>query len=358
MFSQEFLHNLQQHSTTPRVSVFVPTSAFGPETQRAAVHLGNLLKDAESMLADHGLSTTEAEALLAPLSDKVADRDFWQHQSEGLALFASGSGSIELSVSHTVTPQAIVGDVFDVLPLLPGLATEGEYLLVCASQGAVSVYRAGATSMQPVEVADLPASLDDVIGDADYENPVLASPPSRPNTGTHNMSNAQVYGDAPPEWQAKVRRTFAERIAGAIRAAGDLSPLPLVLIADEKLAGDLSDSLGAAATDTAHPDSLTDKERHERSWAMAQPLLDQGRAKTLELMAQRLGQGEAVATDPAEVAVVASEGRVETLFVSRDTPDHTVSTALWATLAHGGNIVWAGDADAPPETGVAALLRY
>jgi hypothetical protein len=265
---------------------------------------------------------------------------------------------VEVSVSHTVSPQVIVGDEFDVLPLLPGLAPEGEYLLVCASQGAVSAYRATAKTLQPVDVANLPDSLQDVVGDADYENPVLASPPARPNTGTQNISNAQVYGDAPPEWQAKVCRTFAERIAGAINAAGNLSPLPLVLIADENLSGDLVDPLGAIAHDTTHPDSLSDKERHELSWALVHPILAQGRAKRLELMAQRVGQGEAVATDPAEVAVVAEEGRVEMLFVSQDTPDQTVSKALWSTLAHGGEIVWAGDADTPPETGIAALLRY
>ena len=358
MFTNDTLRTLQLHSAAPAVSLFVPTSPSGPETTAASTHLATLVKEANALLIEHGVSETDAEALLSPAQQKVSDASYWQHQQHGLALFVNAGGLVEVSVDHPLSPQVFVGDHFDVLPVLLGLASAGQWGVVCASEAEVTTYRATPRTMERISVDGLPASLDAVAADSDYENPVFASPPSRPNTGSQNISNAQVYGDAPPEWQAKVRRAFAEKIASALTASADLSGLPLVLIADEKLAGDLGRSLTTVAVDTTHPDSLTDSQRHELSHTHVRPILDRGRQALLDTMAQQLGRGEGVASDPAEIAELADQSRIATLFVGRSDPDATISRALWATLANGGDVVWSGDSPAMPDSGVVALLRY
>ena len=358
MFSPSTLQELATHDKSPKVSMFVPTSPSSATTQDAATHLKNLLRDALEMLVSAGVSASEAEALLARVYSKVSDREFWQHQEHGLAFFVSPDGVVQVSVSHHLEPTLSVGDHFDVLPLMPGLVTDSEYVLVCASQGEVSVYRGNAAELTPITIPDMPTSLEDVLTDADYENPVLASPPARPNTGTQNISNAQVYGAAPPEWQAMVRRKFAARIVSSLGSAGDLQGLPLVVIADEDMAGDVAEAAGAVAVDTTHPTALSVQQRHEVSWRLVRETLDQTRQDLLASMAQRLGQNSDVATDPAEIVQMASAGRVDKLFVSGTNTNASVSEALWSTLAHGGDVFFAGDADAMPETGVVALLRY
>lgn len=358
MFSPSTLLDLATHDKSPKVSVFVPTSPSSATTQDAATHLKNLLRDALETLASSGVSASEAEALLAGVSSKVSDREFWQHQQHGLAFFVSPDGVIQVSVSHSVEPAVRVGDHFDVLPLMPGFVTDSEYVLVCASQAEVSVYRGNAAELTPITIPDMPTSLDDVLTDADYENPVLASPPARPNTGSQNISNAQVYGAAPPEWQAMVRRKLAARIVSSLSSAGELHSLPLVVIADEDMAGDVAEAAGAVAVDMTHPTALSVQQRHEISWGLVQETLDRSRQERLATMAQRLGQNNGVATDPAEIVQIAASGRVDKLFVAVNTPHAVVSEALWSTLGHGGDVFYAGDADAVPDSGVVALLRY
>jgi hypothetical protein len=358
MFSPSTLRELAKHDTSPKVSMFLPTSPSSATTQDAATHLKNLLREAMQMLERAGASTSEAEALLADVSATVSDREFWQHQQHGLAFFVSPDGVVQVSVSHSLEPAVSVGDHFDVLPLMPGLVTNSEYALVCASQGEVSVYRGNAAELVEITIPEMPTSLEDVLTDTDYENPVLASPPARPNTGSQNISNAQVYGDAPPEWQAMVRRKFAGKIVSGLSAASDLQGLPLVVIADEDMAGDVAEEAGAVAVDMTHPTALSVKQRHDVSWGLVQETLDQTRQDRLATMAQRLGQNNDVATDPAEIVQMAKAGRVDKLFVATNSPDAVISDALWSTLGNGGEVFYAGDSDAMPDSGVVALLRY
>ena len=358
MFSHTTLRDLAAHDSQPRVTFFLPTSPSSASTQEGSAHLKNLLRDATALLEGAGLSASDTEALLTSVEKKVSDREFWQHQQHGLALFVSTTGVIEVSVAHTLEPRVVVGEHFDVLPLMPGLTTEGDYRLLCASQDEVSVYRGNAAGLEPITLAGLPTSLDDVLTDADYENPVLASPPARPNTGTHNMTNSQVYGDAPPEWQAMVRRKFAERLTAGLNGSSGLKGVPIVVIADDVLAGELAVALGAVGVDTTHPTSLSEKQRHEISWGLVHDTLDHPHQERLATMAKRLGQQDNVATDPAQVAQMARDGRVDKLFIAHTSSDTTVSKALWLTLGSGGEVFYAGDADTMPDSGVVALLRY
>jgi hypothetical protein len=358
VLSHTTLRDLHAHDSQPRVSFFLPTSPSSASTQEGSTHLKNLLREAKDLLEAAGLTASDAEALLDAVEKKVSDREFWQHQQHGLALFVSPTGVVEVSVAHTLEPAVVVGEYFDVLPVMPGLATDGDYTLLCASQDEVSVYRGNAAGLEAVAVPGIPTSLDDVLTDADYENPVLASPPARPNTGTHNMTNSQVYGDAPPEWQAMVRRKFAERLTAGLNGFSGLQGVPTVVIADDVLAGEIAVALGAVGVDTTHPTSLNEKQRHEVSWGLVHDTLDRTRQDRLSTMARRLGQNDAVVTDPAEVVEMAGAGRVDELFVSRVTPDASVSEALWLVLGNGGEVFYAEGTDAMPDSGVVALLRY
>jgi hypothetical protein len=357
-----FLHStLRELANTPPgvlISLFLPTSPSSDTTLDGTLHLKNLLKDARAQLTTNGVSGAEAESLVAPAEKLVADRQYWQHQHHGLALFITSGTIVEVSVDHTLEPRAVLGPTFDVLPLMPGLTSDDSHVLVCASQEAVTVYRANSSGLEPITIEGMPSALEEVLTDDDYENPVQASPPARPNLGTHNMSNSQVYGAAPPEWQAMVRHKFAQRIASSLNGHQEITHLPLILMADTDLAGDLATAIGADAVIATHPESLTEPQRHAASWEAAAPFADKKRLSSLEFLASRLGRADLVSTDPVELRQAADEGRVEMIAIAESHPDATISGALWATVKNGGEVIWAGDAQPKLTTGVAGLLRY
>lgn len=357
MLTTHTLSTLAAIDSSPVVSVFVPTQPSSAKTLESETHLANLLREARAALAESGMSDDDVESLLSPIINHTSQPDYWQHQDHGLALFVSTAGVVEVKVSASVDPRVYVGDQAEVTPLLPHLEHPGSYALLCASEAEVSVYVGDASGLTERQVAGLPQSLDDVASDDNYENPVSASPPARPNTGSHNMSNAQVFGDAPPEWREKVRQTFAADISAAITGDAELSALPLVMIADEKLAGHLGKTLSIAAKDTSHPDSMDIRQRQERSWSLISSHLGHSSA-VLDEAARRLNTGEAVASDLAEIQVLSDQGRVETLIVTTSKASATISASTLATVRNGGDVLWAGDSKELGGHDAVALLRY
>jgi hypothetical protein len=138
----------------------------------------------------------------------------------------------------------------------------------------------------------------------------------------------------------------------------EITHLPLILMADTDLAGDLATAIGADAVIATHPESLTEPQRHAASWEAAAPFADKKRLSSLEFLASRLGRADLVSTDPVELRQAADEGRVEMIAIAESHPDATISGALWATVKNGGEVIWAGDAQPKLTTGVAGLLRY
>src|SRR6185436_3512316 len=71
------------------VSLYMPTHRVGREEQQDPVRLKNLLAKAETNLIANGLRRPKVQDLMRPAEELLADKDFWQHQSDGLAIFLS-----------------------------------------------------------------------------------------------------------------------------------------------------------------------------------------------------------------------------------------------------------------------------
>jgi hypothetical protein len=75
------------------VSIYLPTHRTGIETQQDPIRLKNLLREAEQLLSAQGVGTHAVQKMLEPASRLLQDSDFWQHQSDGLAIFLSCNGA-------------------------------------------------------------------------------------------------------------------------------------------------------------------------------------------------------------------------------------------------------------------------
>src|SRR3972149_1233976 len=71
------------------VSIYMPTHRTGAEPQQDPIRLKNLLGEAEKHLSDKGVGRRDIQKLLEPASKLLQESYFWQHQSDGLAIFLS-----------------------------------------------------------------------------------------------------------------------------------------------------------------------------------------------------------------------------------------------------------------------------
>lgn len=387
MFTRSDLFALVDAQPVPAaVSIFMPTHILGRETRQDPVRLKNLVSQALEKLKSTGQPPAQAEALLAPAAQLADDHGFWQHQDHGLALFLGAGDMRVYKAPLALEERVVVGKGFHVRPLLPLLAGDGSFLVLTITADDVHLFRASRFALSEEDSPGLPRSLEQVKGEADYENPLMAQPIGRPRVGTLDVSKSQVQGTSPEDWRKERLVEYIRRIAWGLRdqLASDPVPVPVVVAADAEITGHFQklNTLGSrlAGTVEINPDALNTGQLHEAAYNVVLPRLEQDRQDALQRFAALLGRGDVHAARSLEdVARAAREGRVDVLFVAQGASvwqrlDETtgqlspqgqpeegqdlldVMTA--GTLRNGGAVYALSAVEMPEGLPAAALLRY
>ncbi|MBG6192220.1 hypothetical protein IWX64_003190 [Arthrobacter sp. CAN_A212] len=382
MFTQTDLTHLMTRSPSAAVSIFMQTHPKGKEIRQDPIRLKNLLADARSKLAAAGLTDTDIDPMLSPATAFLEDREFWQHQSTGLALFIDEGQTHDYRVPLNLDEGVVVGDRFHLRPLLPLLESDGQFSVLTVTAEKATLFNASRFQMTEDATAELPAR--EPI-ESDYENPLQASPPARPNVGSANIPNAQVYGDSPPDFKKTRLLEFVADVAKAAEHILTARPQPFVLVADAEISGHFQQSrdLGPllAGTVDTNPNALDSHELHRLAYAKVRERLDRGRMKSLSDAAALLGRGDATATNSlADIVRASHQGRIRSLLLRDGAPiwgrydretdkvemeltpgnvsEDLLNVAATETLQHGGDVHVMSVDDLPADTEAVAILRY
>ena len=385
MFTRSDLSALMSAAPPLGVSIFLPTHIRGSEIRQDPIRLKNLAAEATDKLVATGMGEADAEAFVEPATALVDDYAFWQHQNQGLAVFLDGDAARWFKVPLDLDEHVTVGPGYHVKPLLPILSADGAFLVLTITADEVALFDASRFAMAKIEPTNLPANVDDVPGQPDYENLSHASPAARPQTGWIGATNAQVYGDTPTEWNKARLVDFVRRVAAALDQHVADAPVPVVLVADAQIGGHFRKltTLGAhlAGVIDRNPASLDLTQLHAAAYAIMQPHLDQSRSDAVERFEALHGGNDARAvTDVEAVATAASQGRIDTLLLAEDETvsgrsdettdtrstdaacmasgeDHLEAAAI-GTIRHGGAVHLLARENMPEGTLAAAILRY
>src|SRR6266542_3532264 len=112
------------------VSIYMPTHRAGNDRQQDPIRLRNLLAQAEKTLLDYGVRRADVQKMMRPAEDLLIDHDFWQHQSEGLAIFISQAATPIYRLPESFEEEVVVGNSFYVPPLLPLLNGNGNFYIL------------------------------------------------------------------------------------------------------------------------------------------------------------------------------------------------------------------------------------
>ncbi len=330
-----------------------------------------------------GLQIAEADSFLAPAVELIDDQIFWQHQDQGLALFLRAGNAQRFKVPIPLDEKVVVGKGFHIRPLLPILEADGAFCVLTITAGKVRLFDASRFAMTETDYPDLPNSVSDDLAEADYQNPVQASPVARPHTGSISIGNAQVYGDSPAEWRKGRLVEFVRRVATAIEQRLAADPVPVVLVADAEIGGQFrkASSLGPSLAGVVErdPESLDTRQLHQAAYEVMQQRLDAGRAQAVERCEALVGSNDPRATTSVEAVVRAAfQGRVDTLLLRQDATvpgrydasddrlvlgdgddtDDLLESAAAQTLQHGGVVHLISEDQLPGPEQAAAVLRY
>lgn len=343
------------------VSLYLPTTPVTQDAQADRIALKNLTAEAITQLADH---KREAKAIEEMLLDLVDDDDFWAHQANSLAVFATPAGLRTFRLPNALKPTVEVSDRFHVAPLLRAVTVpQSAYVLALAQNSTRVVEVSADLPAAAVKVAGMPTDAASAAGKASIKD--------RSPSGRIQGSEGQ-----------KVRLTqYARKIDQALRDLLAGRELPLVLAATDPLLSIYRNVASyphvAATAITTNPEAMSDADLA----AAARGILDELFAKELAdiraLFKQRETQGRTT-TDIAQAARAATRGAVQTLLIDIDDAetgtiddDGVVAFAAAGPASYGvvgevaarafltqARVLGVRRADLPGGGSLAAILRY
>src|SRR5690606_31347207 len=125
------------------VSIYMPTHRYSspPNMQEDQTRFKNLVRQAADMMADKGVETTRIDEFRKDMLQRLDDRDFWQHLTEAMAIFADESNIAMYCLPIEVDEQVSVGSEFDVTPLLVIQEMNRQFYVLALAMHGPKLYR-------------------------------------------------------------------------------------------------------------------------------------------------------------------------------------------------------------------------
>jgi len=387
------------------LSLYMPTHRRVPDNTVDRPAFRHLIEALGAALAPT-LSRAAIAHELRPFRLLEADRAFWEHTRDGLAVLATAGAAEAFLLQMPVAPLAIAAPRFHTMPLLRIAASSERFNLLVLSSRAAHVYEglvteAGVERLDPVPLHDMP--LDGRTESGFTRDEVVDAEILQPHRVERGMGPAGLAGTAAVHGGTGCKREDIEDDTEIFLRAVDEtvhervtrhSELPLVLVAPSRLAAAfrrLSKNRLLLAEGVAKDVHLLP--RAELPGLVA-PVFAAARAARqthdLEMFAAAHSHGRGSA-EPGAIAAAAAAGRVATLLVERDRfepgridpvtgavivtgpvpadasrtgdapgvrEDDLVGTLAETVVLHGGGVVAVDHGALPTPSGVAAIYRY
>lgn len=323
----------KQSGTGGSVSLFMPTYKAGTEIRQNPTRLKNLLHKAEEHLAAVLPRPVEARKFLTPIQQLLSDELFWQHPSDGLAVFLSQDMFRHYFLPLNFEELVVVSHRFHIKPLLPLFSGDGRFYVLALSQNDVKLLQCTRYGSKEIDLAGVvPLSLAAVLK---YDGPerTLQSHSGAPGKGRGSgVFHGQGVGDVAKK---NILHFFQQIDRGLHHEMLKEENAPLVVAGVNYL-----HSIYKEANTYQHlfdrgidgnPEGLAAEELHKRAWTLVQPHFDQKQAEAISRYKQLVGSGH-TSSIIGEIVPSAYSGMVESLFVA-------LGQQKWGTFDSGSNTI-------------------
>ncbi|MEJ2413222.1 MAG: hypothetical protein P8Y34_09570 [Anaerolineales bacterium] len=376
---QEF-NQLIQHQADPSLTFYMPAIKKGREIQQNAVRFKNLIAEAEERLESRGFGRTERESFLKPLYGLEDDRDYWQNQERGLAVFLSPETLKMYRLPLEFSEMVVLDSRFHIKPLLPLFLENERYYLLTLGKGDIHLYAGTRFDLAELDLPDTPTSLEEALK---YDEPVSSLQYQEGAAGSTQQS-AIFHGHEQEKDEKSNIKRFFQMVDQGVREVISGSSVPLLLAGLEYLQPIYrqvnSYQLLREEGIQTNPDQLDQESLHQKAWEILSADISESRSQAYDHY-KSLENGKTTA-QLVEILSAAYHARIDTLFVelegevwgnfdlesgsleflSREDPASRdlVDLALIHTLLNGGQVQILDQEELELEgnSSAAAILRY
>jgi hypothetical protein len=383
-FTRDDLKALMETRQNPSVSIYLPVQRVGADTRQGPVRLRALLKKAEEILKNRNWRQPLIEQILKPIDELADNALFWEYQLQGLAIFAGEAGMETRRLPYHAEEALQVADRYYTRPLLQLLLHDAPYYLLSINLNEVKVYQGSRYRMEPLVVAGLPASLQEVWDSYDTEKQLQQHGGPRAAA----LSGVSYHGAENTKDFEKIRiEEYLRRVDTCLNRELAADHRPLVIACVDYLfplykqisrySPLMNDHI------TGSPDAIPIDALCQAAWSIVQPVIEQSRAKAWDAGQNLIGNPRVVG-NIRQIIAAAVHGRVESLFlpagrqipglidqpgdkavrlhdqqaIARGDAVDLLDVAATESFLKGGDVFETEPGQLPPDMDALAILRY
>lgn len=376
-FSQTLsIEPLLQYQGKICISIYMPAHRGGPQAQQNPIRLRNLIGQVATRLVRADIETQAINDLLAPASDLLEQQEFWQHQSDGLVLFLGEDFFEYYQVPLELDEFVSVSRTFYLKPLLPLVNNSGTYYVLAASQNQVRVFQANHSSIQALELENVPTSLAEALRYDDPEKQLQF------HSGKSSSGLPIYHGQGQGDTKINILRFF-QAVDRGLQSILENPHRPMFFVGVDYLFPlyQEANSYPTLLENSVHtnPDELSPQVIHQKTWPLAQAHFQQTSQQSKRRYQELVGSDN-IANRLTDILNAAHDGQIDTLFVASGhhrwgiydaesrgftekdgadpDSDSLLNLAVVYTLNCGGQVFVMDVEDMPSNTLAAAILRY
>jgi len=342
----------------PCITLVMPT----PNPAELAARQRSALRSLRKQLAEHHTDAETAAGLLTPIEQLTANLETAYGWTNSLIAFRSPGAFRYYWMRERLKDMAVVGERFEIRPLLAALAREQRFHLLAIGRHYIRLFRSTPHSTQEVrlEGVDMQEFLHTRQPDHLLDKRMAAGP------SMGSMQGA-LFGTSSEGENAQDRyRHFLKEVERGVSKLLRQDGEPLILAGAEhdvaiyRQLNTYPHLLEQAIHRSA--DGQTAQMLHERAWKIVSQCPSEPLQKALADYRKQSGAA-LVLGDVGAIRKAAAEGRVAGLFLSKDAgaggqPDDPLNLAALETVLHGGWAFELNAADMPAKDSATALLRF
>ena len=269
------------------VSLYMPTHRVGREQQQDPIRFKNLIDRVEKKLLEYGVRKPEIKKLVRTVENLHTDRDFWQHQSDGLAVFLSPEQAWTYRLPFQFQELVAIGSNFHIKPLLPLLSQNGQFYILALSLNEIQLFLGTRDTIEEVELEDIPTSMQEALFMDDPEKHLGWHTRTR-NPSAPGSQPAMFHGQGKQsdEQEKKDILRFFQYFNDGLNTALQGATIPMVLAGVDYLlplyheANPYSNLLPEGIE--GNPEKLKIKKLHELAWKLVEPIFSETQRKARE----------------------------------------------------------------------------
>lgn len=316
LISQQEFQKLAQTKKDVCVSIFIPTQRGGKEVleEKDSTNLKSQWQQVKEKLEKKGVSQEKIAKMDKPVMELVGDKDFWRHQSDGLAVFVAEDFFEKYTLPINFQTYHYISQEFYVKPLVPAFAEDERFYLLSLQLEDVKLYEATPHSIGEVYVKDLtPDRLEDRVG-YDYEEKTLQHKTVKVNSGKTNMHG---HDAADRDRKNEILRFFRAVDKGLHEVLKD-EKVPLVVACQEYMFPIYQEAnTYNNLYEKGVPGNPSDSDMfglHEKALQTIKPYLKKDERDKLEKY-NELNKTENTTSMVGDIIPAAFEGKIDTLFL-------------------------------------------